>query len=345
MGFPEALVVAVIALPVLAAVYAVTRLVRFLQSQQLALQRVVSPDGHVATSRDDQTGPVSHLGESSLHAGVVFAARYEIRRPIGSGGMGAVYEAHDLELDSPIALKVIRPEITADSAKAVEFSQRLKQELQLARRVTHRNVLRIHDIGEVHGLKYITMPYIEGADLAELLKQAPFPIDRALHLGRQILEGLATAHDAFVVHRDLKPQNILVDTNDHVYISDFGLAKCVQRELRDLTRTGEIHCTPRYAAPEQVEGKPADPRSDLYALGLVLFEMFTGAVPFSGESQIEVMLARLTVLPDEPRRINPAIPTRINRLIMRCLQRDPESRYQNARQIFADWDADHVSGV
>ena len=208
----------------------------------------------VITDDDVATKTALLLPKGRIGAGMVLSSRYEIRRLIGSGGMGAVYEARDLELDCPVALKVIRPDIAADSARAAVFTQRLRQELQLARRVTHLNVLRIHDIGEAGGVRFITMPYVDGKDLGAVVHDAPLSVERAIHFGRQIVQGLAAAHDADVFHRDLKPQNILVDGNDHVYISDFGLAKCADHEI-DLTRTGEVHCTPRYAAPEQLEGK------------------------------------------------------------------------------------------
>jgi serine/threonine-protein kinase len=337
IGIPELLVVLAAAVPILGAVYAIATLVRSLRTVQRDLSRAV-PQQPAASDDDAETKSVRRLSNGAIRTGLVLAARYEIRRLIGSGGMGAVYEARDLELDGPVALKVILPDITADPARAAVFTQRLRQELQLARRVTHRNVLRIHDMGEAHGLRFITMPYIEGPDLGAILAASALPVERAIRLGRQMIEGVAAAHDAGVVHRDLKPQNILVDRNDTVYVSDFGLAKWTDRGS-DLTMTGEVLCTPRYAAPEQLEGKPADPRSDVYALGLILYQMLTRAFPFSGDSPRELLAARLTSVPGEPNRLNPEIPTAVSSVVMRCLERDAGVRYQSARQLLVDFDA------
>ena len=338
MGIPELIVVLVIAAPVLGAVYAIATFLRSYRTLQQNVQRA-APQQPAASDDDAETKSVLRPSSHPIRAGTVLGARYEIRRLIGSGGMGAVYEARDLELEGPVALKVIRPDITADSTRAAEFTQRLRQELRLARRVTHRNVLRIHDIGEADGLRFITMPYVDGPDLGAVLTDAPPSVERAIRLGRQMVEGVAAAHDAGVVHRDLKPQNILVDGNDNVYISDFGLAIWAERGS-DLTLTGEVHCTPRYAAPEQLEGKPADSRSDVYALGLILYQMLTRTFPFSGDSPRELLAARLTSVPEEPNKLHPEIPSAVSSVVMRCLQRDAGVRYQSARQLLVDFDAE-----
>ena len=335
MGIPEGIVVLLIALPILGVLYALRTILR---NRQENVGRGV-PSVSVAPDDDVETKTALPLPKGRIAPGMVVSSRYEIRRLIGSGGMGAVYEARDLELDSPVALKVIRPEIAADSARAAVLTQRLRHELQLARRVTHLNVLRVHDIGEAGGLRFITMPYVEGRDLGTVLKDAPLSVERAIHLGRQIVQGLAAAHDVDVFHRDLKPQNILVDGKDHIYISDFGLAKCADDES-DLTRTGDVHCTPRYAAPEQLEGKPADHRSDVYALGLMLYEMLTGAFPFPGDSPSELLVGRLTSVPTQPQRLNARIPRAVSDMVMRCLQRDPNVRYQNAREVLIDMETE-----
>lgn len=340
MGIPEAIVVLLIALPILGVVYAVRTFLRKLQpNAEHGVPRVsVTSDDDVATKT------ALLLPRGRIGAGMVLSSRYEIRRLIGSGGMGAVYEARDLVLDSPVALKVIRPDIAADSARAAEYTLRLRQELQLARRVTHPNVLRMHDIGEADGVRFITMPYVDGRDLGAVMHGALLSVERAIHLGRQVVRGLAAAHDADVCHRDLKPQNILVDGNDHIYISDFGLATCANHET-DLTRTGEVHCTPRYAAPEQLEGKPANHRSDVYALGLILYEMLTGAFPFPGDSPSELLIARLTSVPNEPQSLNARIPRAVSILVMRCLRRDSILRYQNASEVLLDMGAETALAV
>jgi serine/threonine-protein kinase len=286
---------------------------------------------------DSVTAPDS--GAATLRPGALFSGRYRIEGLIGLGGMGAVYKALDLELNLTVALKTIRsdgpPSSTGDS-----LARRFKQELLLAREVSHPNILRIHDLGDAGGLKYITMAFVDGVDLAGLLRDAPrLPTERVVALGRQIAAGLAAAHDVGVLHRDLKPQNVLVDARDHVYVSDFGLATSVEMTMAALTRTGEFLGTPRYAAPEQVSGKPLDRRTDIYALGLVLYEMATGAVPFDGGSLLDTMLRRVQERPREPLTINPDVPAFLNRIIMRCLETDPEARYQSAHDVVADLQA------
>jgi serine/threonine-protein kinase len=281
-------------------------------------------------------------GVVPMQPGYVFAARYRIDRLLGSGGMGAVYQAWDQELDVAVALKVIRPDIIANTGAAHDFEQRFKQELLMARRVTHRNVTRIHDLGESGGVKYITMQFVEGTDLAAILKQGPLPFERTVAFARQLASGIAAAHEVGVVHRDLKPHNVLIDAADNVYISDFGLAKSLETSLAGLTRTGELVGTPKYFSPEQVEGKPVDHRSDLYALGLILFEMATGGSPFSGSSAIELMFQRVQAAPRHPQLLNPDLPDYFCRIIMRCLAYEPEARYASARDISADLDAERA---
>jgi serine/threonine-protein kinase len=277
--------------------------------------------------------------QTPLATGQLFASRYRIEGLLGSGGMGAVYRAQDVELGVPVALKIIRSEILADPTTGRDFELRFKQELLLARKVTHQNVLRIHDLGESSGIKYITMPFVEGSDLHAVLARGPLPIDRVLSLARQIASGLAAAHEVGIVHRDLKPQNILVDGSGHAYISDFGLAKSYEASAVGLTRRGEFLGTPKYVAPEIVEGTPADHRSDLYALGLILYEMASGALPFSGDSVMELLMQRVRKPPRDLREVAPAVPEYFSRIVMRCLAKDPSARYGSAADITADLDA------
>jgi TolB-like protein len=274
-----------------------------------------------------------------FEAGQLFAGRYRIERILGTGGMGAVYRAQDQELNVPVALKVIRAEILADPAMGRDFERRFKQELLLARQVTHQNVLRIHDLGESDGIKYITMPLIEGSDLHALLATGPLPFDRVVSLARQIASGLSAAHEVGIVHRDLKPQNILVDKAGRAYVSDFGLAKSFEASAAGITRTGDFIGTPRYVAPETVEGRPTDRRSDLYAVGLILYEMASGSLPFAGESALELLMQRVRQPPKDLHLVAPDAPDYFVRIVMRCLERDPAARYQNASDIVADIDA------
>ena len=250
--------------------------------------------------------------------------------------MGNVYKAFDKELSRTVALKTLLPELVRDYL----LTQRFKQELLLASKISHRNILRIHDLGEVEGVKFLTMAFIEGKDLNRLLKdEGPLPLERSLKIARQLCEALDAAHSEGVVHRDFKPQNVLVGAHDHVYVSDFGLATSLETAKMGMTRTGAVMGTPRYMSPEQVEGKPVDSRSDLYALGLVLYEMVAGATPFSGDSTWQLMYQRVQVMPKDVKLVNPALPDYVARVIMHCLEKDPANRYQGAKEILADLDA------
>lgn len=269
-----------------------------------------------------------------------FGPRYRIESLLGRGGMGLVYKAHDGELDRTVALKLVRPELTQDS----EAMRRFKQELLLASRISHKNILRIHDLGDVDGVKFISMAYVEGKDLHHLLKeQGRLQLDRVLGIARQLASALEAAHNEGVVHRDLKPQNVLLDPQGHAYVSDFGLAKSLEADSSMMTRVGEVLGTPRYMSPEQVEGKAADHRSDIYSLGLILYEMATGESPFAGEFAAQMMMQRLTVKPKDPRVLNPDLPPYLSKIILRCLEVDPARRYQSAREIGEDIDAAHAS--
>jgi len=272
----------------------------------------------------------------ALEPGMEFGPRFRIEKLLGAGGMGKVYKAFDKELSRTVALKTLLPELVHDHL----LTQRFKQELLLASKISHRNILRIHDLGEVDGVKFISMAFIEGKDLNQLLKEEqPLPLERSLKIVRQLCEALDAAHSEGVVHRDFKPQNVLVGNNDQVYVSDFGLATSLETAKMGMTRTGAVMGTPRYMSPEQVEGKEVDSRCDLYALGLVLYEMVTGATPFSGESTWQLMYQRVQVLPKDVKLVNPALPDYVARVIMHCLEKDPANRYQSAKEILADLDA------
>ena len=298
------------------------------------------PEGATISSGAVRRDPAPSSSGGVLAAGQLFAGRYRIERLLGTGGMGAVYYAHDVELGVPVALKVIRSEILADPQSGRDFEQRFKQELLLARKITHQNVLRIHDLGgDSSGMKYITMPLVEGADLHALLAAGALPFDSVLSFAHQIASGLAAADNVGIVHRDLKPQNILVDSSGHAYISDFGLAKSYEASAVGLTRQGDFIGTPRYIAPEIVEGNRADHRSDLYALGLILYEMACGVLPFTGESVMELLMQRVRKPPQDLREVNPAVPEYFSRIVMRCLAKEPAARYQHARDIVTDLEA------
>jgi serine/threonine-protein kinase len=277
-----------------------------------------------------------------LEAGADFGPRYHIEALLGEGGMGAVYRARDKELDRRVALKLLQPGLMANP----DAVQRFKQELLLASRISHKNVLRIHDLGDVDGIKFISMAFVEGQDLFALVRRCggKLPVDRAVVIARQIAEALEAAHAEGVIHRDLKPQNVLVDDADHVYVSDFGLAKSLDSAASSMTHAGQVLGTPRYMAPEQVEGKTVDHRADLYALGLILFEMTTGGFPFDADSTLQLMYGRTRQKPKNPALLNPEIPGYLARIILKCLEKEPFRRYQTARDFIADLDAQQ-SGV
>jgi serine/threonine protein kinase/tetratricopeptide (TPR) repeat protein len=271
-----------------------------------------------------------------LEPGMDFGPRFRIEKLLGAGGMGKVYKAFDKELSRTVALKTLQPELVSDPL----LTERFKQELLLASKISHRNILRIHDLSEVEGVKYITMAFIEGKDLNELLKEeGPFPLERSLSIARQLCEALDAAHSEGVIHRDFKPQNVLVGKDDHAYVSDFGLATSLESAKMGMTRTGAIMGTPRYMSPEQVEGKEVDSRCDLYSLGLVFYEMVSGEVPFSGGSTWQLMYQRVQETPKDVKLVNPALPDYVSRIIMHCLEKDPANRYQSAKKILADLDA------
>ena len=276
---------------------------------------------------------IQFVDPTAITPGSDFGTRYRIESLLGQGGMGRVYKAYDKDLDRTVAIKVVRQGMMGD----VDALKRFKQELLLASKISHKNILRIHDMGEVGEIKFITMAYVEGQDLQRIILDNPkMPIERMLSFAQQLAEALAAAHSEGVVHRDLKPQNILVAKNDQIYVSDFGLAKSFEEGAVGMTKTGAFLGTPRYMSPEQVEGKPADQRSDLYAYGLILYEMAVGDVPFTGESTLKVMYQRIQEKPKNPKLVNPLLPNWLVRIIMRALERDPAARYQNAYEILAD---------
>jgi eukaryotic-like serine/threonine-protein kinase len=270
-----------------------------------------------------------------LEPGDELGPRFLIDNLLGEGGMGRVYKATDRELGRVIAIKVLLSELTSDA----QVIQRFKHELLLASRISHRNILRIHDLSEADGVKFITMAYVEGKDLNQVLKtESPLPLERSLKFARQLCEALAAAHAEGVVHRDFKPHNVLVGKDDQVYVSDFGLATSFETAKMGMTRSGAFVGTPKYMSPEQVEGGTVDQRSDLYSLGLVIYEMATGEVPFAGESTWQVMYQRVKEKPKDPKLVKSDLPDWVARIIMHCLEKEPANRYQTANELLADMD-------
>jgi serine/threonine protein kinase/TolB-like protein len=279
---------------------------------------------------------------ANMAPGTAFGTRYRIESLLGEGGMGAVYKAYDTELGRTVALKLVRPELATNP----QTMQRFKQELLLASKISHKNILRIHDLGDAGGVKFITMALVEGTDLSGLIeKGGRLPFDRALRFTRQLCSALEAAHSEGVVHRDLKPQNILIDQSDNIYVSDFGLAKSLESEATMMTRTGQILGTPRYMSPEQVEAREVDHRADIYSMGLIVYEMFTADIPFRGESAMQLMYQRVTAAPQDPRTIFPEMPDYLASIILKCLERDPARRYQSAREVLDDLDAQNIPAL
>ena len=296
------------------------------------------------------TGAARILGTTGpLATGQAFGTRYHIIRPLGVGGMGAVYQAWDDELGVAVALKVIRPELSPAGTAGFDVERRFKRELLLARQVTHKNVVRIHDLGEIDGIKYITMPYIQGRDLAAVLREAgTLPVSKALAIARQIAAGLEAAHEVGVVHRDLKPANIMID-EDRALIMDFGIARSVFGDGETITAggtvAGAVIGTLEYMAPEQGRGEPVDQRADIYAFGLIFYDMLVGRRQAGvSDSAIADLMRRMQSAPASPRTIDPAIPEAVDRIVVRCLQPDPAARFQTSTELAAELSALDADG-
>lgn len=269
--------------------------------------------------------PIKELTRGSLLAG-----RYEVIEELGKGGMGSVYKVYDKEIKENIAIKLLDPVIAADERRI----ERFRNELKFARKITHRNVCRMHDLNKEEDTYYITMEYISGEDLGSLINRiGQFTVGKAVIIAKQACEGLAEAHHLGIVHRDLKPQNIMIDREGNTHILDFGIARAFK--TRKITDTGMMIGTPDYMSPEQAEGGEVDGRTDLYSLGVILYEMLTGRVPFEGETPLSIALKHKSEEPRDPRDINPQIPAEVSHIILKCMEKDKEQRYQSADELLS----------
>jgi serine/threonine-protein kinase len=293
-----------------------------------------TPDG-TGRSRSDEPGPREPRaawappGDSATRIGLL-GNRYELLQKVGQGAMGEVYRAHDSLLDATIAVKLLRKDL-AGNPGAIE---RLRREILLSRDIAHPNIVRIYHLGESAGVRFLTMQWVDGETLAaRIAREAPMPPDRVIEIGRKLAGALAAAHAVRVLHRDIKPTNILMNPDGEPLITDFGLARLVGGPGETLD--GVFVGTPDYASPEQARGGPVDERADLYALGLTLFEMATGRRPFLGTNPGDILELHRTASPPEPRSLRADLPEDLSGLILRCLEKDLDRRVASAAELKA----------
>ncbi|MGB0034755.1 MAG: protein kinase [Candidatus Acidiferrales bacterium] len=276
------------------------------------------------------TGPnPASIANPTLSTGTLAALgqRYEILGEAGHGSMGNVYKARDRETGETVALKLLKPEIASDQV----MMDRFKNELLFARKITHKNVCRVHEFNRIGGIAYTSMEFVEGESLRSVLNRfGGFPPRKGIDVAQQICSGLKEAHAQGIVHRDLKPENVMIDGQGNVKIMDFGIARSMEAATR---LTGSMVGTPAYMAPEQVAGKPVDYRTDIYSLGLMLYEMFTGTQAFHADTPVAVALKQMRESPPPPHEVEPSIPVHIERAILKCLEKEPSRRFQSVAEL------------
>jgi len=266
-----------------------------------------------------------------LTTGSTFAGRYQVIEELGHGGMGRVYKVQDTDIKEKVALKLLRPEITLDK----EAVERFSNELKLARKISHRNVCRMFDLGRAEGTTFITMEFVPGEDLKSFIHRSKqLNIGTAISIARQVCEGLEEAHRLGVVHRDLKPGNIMIDKDGDAKIMDFGIARSLSG--KGITGAGVLIGTPEYMSPEQVDGKEVDQRSDLYSLGIILYEMVTGRLPFSGDTPLSIAHKHKYEAPEDPKKLNTQVSEDLAQVILKCLAKDRDQRFQSAAKLGAE---------
>lgn len=275
-----------------------------------------------------QTAPTQAL-QVGLVPGARFATRYEVKEILGEGGMGTVFKAVDTELGEVIAIKTLKQDFVSQDATALE---RFKTEIRLARRISHRNVVRTHDLGEHAGVYFITMEYVEGKSLKDLIRaKGRLPLAITLSVGKQLARALEVAHEQGVIHRDIKPQNMVVEPDGVLKVMDFGIARLATRKPDSgVTQAGTVIGTPEYMAPEQLAGDEVDQRVDIYAAGCVLYECLTGRPPFTADTPYQLIAKLLEETAPAPRSVNPEVPAALDALVMQALAKDPKGRPQTA---------------
>jgi serine/threonine-protein kinase len=281
-------------------------------------------------SKDIHVTEILETPTEELTRGTTFANRYEIIEELGTGGMGRVYRVEDKKIKEEVALKLIKPEIASDKKTIERFSN----ELKMARKIAHKNVCKMYDLGEEKGTHFITMEYVPGQDLSGLIRQTgQLTVGTAISIARQVCEGLTEAHRLGVIHRDLKPQNIMIDKEGNARIMDFGIARSLKE--KGITGTGVMVGTPEYMSPEQAEVKEIDQRSDIYSLGVILYEMATGRAPFEGETSLGIAMKHKSEIPRDPRDVNAQIPKDLSQIILKCMEKHKEKRYQNTEELLS----------
>jgi serine/threonine protein kinase/Tfp pilus assembly protein PilF len=266
-----------------------------------------------------------------LSTGSTFAGRYQVIEELGKGGMGTVYKVFDQEIKEKIALKLLKPEVAADE----DTIERFRNEMKLARKIGHKYVCRMYDLGRAEGTYFITMEYVPGEDLKSFIRRSgQLTVGKTVYVARQVLEGLAEAHRLGVVHRDLKPQNIMIDREGNARIMDFGIARSLK--AKGITDAGVMIGTPEYMSPEQAEVKDVDQRTDIYSFGVILYEMLVGRVPFEGETLLGIAMKHKSQPPQNPKELNPQLPDDLNRMVLKCLEKNKEKRYQSAEDMLSD---------